>query len=634
MVKTIKRAIQNKLNSRCYKKYLAEKERQSDCYGQWYLRNEDWKMKHFPPAADESELVFFADKNGILEEKAKAVVTAFFREHPYVQLAYADEDCINENGKRYAPWFKPQWYPDTLAGFSYFGHFFAARRKLLDAAAPELWQDCLTDCDSEKCHTLLLRLTDYITKQRWILANDKRKEIASIDKVLIHQKRMSEPFSLQRKSGKLPKDARVSIIIPSKDNPKVLATCIESIRRKTLLADAQGNALWMEILVIDNGSLPENRKILSEMAKQYAFSYHYEPMPFNFSKMCNLGAERAKGDYLLFLNDDMEIIQEDWLLGLLEMAAMPHAGAVGAKLLYPDSDLIQHIGITNIKVGPVHKLLKQHDEISHYHGQNRHVYDMIGVTAACLLIAKEKFEEAGRFFEGMAVAYNDVDLNFSLYELGYYNIFRGDVALYHHESLSRGDDNLSDEKWLRLLKEKDILYTRHPSLKAFDPFYSRNLAPHSNLYLPAYLYAFEKRDYYTSVRKLKKNRVEKWENNCLVVNVEHAREEKKLEFTERDDVYWIEGWSYVLGMDNSRYARKLLLYGEAGSVYEAQVLDRYRKDVAEILPQQQNVALAGFVCRIPKDALPADTYHIAMLASDRCSGQKLLQKTEKSFTIR
>ena len=337
MVKKIKRAIQNKLNDRCYKKYLAEKERQSDCYRQWYLRNEDWKMKHFPPAADESELVFFADKNGILEEKAKAVTTAFFREHPYVQLAYADEDCIDENGKRYAPWFKPQWSPDTLAGFSYFGHFFAARRELLDAAAPELWRDCLTDCDSEKCHTLLLRLTDYITKQRWILANDKRKEIASIDKVLIHQKRMSEPFSLKRKPGKLSKDARVSIIIPSKDNPRVLATCIESIRRKTLLADAQGNALWMEILVIDNGSLPENRKILSEMAKQYAFSYHYEPMPFNFSKMCNLGAERAKGDYLLFLNDDMEIIQEDWLLGLLEMAAMPHAGAVGAKLLYPDT---------------------------------------------------------------------------------------------------------------------------------------------------------------------------------------------------------------------------------------------------------------------------------------------------------
>lgn len=258
---------------------------------------------------------------------------------------------------------------------------------------------------------------------------------------------------------------------------------------------------------------------------------------------------------------------------------------------------------------------------------------MIGVTAACLLIARDKYDQAGGLYEEMAVAYNDVELNFALYELGYYNIERCDVTLYHHESLSRGDDNLSDEKWIRLLHEKDILYTRHPSLKGFDPFYSRNLAVHSNLYLSNFMYAYEKRDYYTEVKLWKKPEPEQWENGCLTVNAEHARKEKKLEFTERDDVYWIEGWSYVLGMDNCRYKRSLLLLGSEGKIYQAAVLDRYRKDVEEILPEQQNVALTGFVCRIPKDALPADTYTVSMLASDRCSNQRLYAKTEMKFTV-
>ena len=124
-----------------------------------------------------------------------------------------------------------------------------------------------------------------------------------------------------------------------------------------------------------------------------------------------------------------------------------------------------------------------------------------------------------------------------------------------------------------------------------------------------------------------------WENGCLMVHVEHGRLERRLEITDKDEVYWIEGWSYVLGMDNCRYRRSLLLHGGKGGIYEVQVLTRYRKDVRAVLPDQTNVDLAGFVCRIPKSALPEDTYTISMLARDRCSHQKLYQKTDKSFTI-
>ena len=671
MVQKIKTLIQDKLNIACYKKYVSEVERQKDSYRQWYLREEGWKHQTYSGALEQSVvpvpmqsvvkgfereypagIVLFYDERGELEEKAAAVVAEFFAQYPFVQIAYGDEDRLDETGLRVDPWFKPQWSPDTLDSFQYFGHIFAVRAGLLAELTAEEWESCLKGRFENNCYQILLALTKKVTDKRWIKANDTPKEIAPIGKVLLHMREETQDCEraadgagsggvagndgAAESCGSAPagnsdhvKGALISAVIPSKDNPDVLETCIASLRDKTVLP----SGVSLEIIVVDNGSSGENRIRLEQLAAQYKFRYFYHPMEFNFSRMCNYGIGKSNGDYILLLNDDMEIIQSDWLVKLYEKASLPHVGAVGAKLLYPDSDVIQHIGITNIKVGPVHKLLKKHDSESHYHGQNRHVYDMIGVTAACLLISRDKYDQAGGLYEEMAVAYNDVELNFALYELGYYNIERCDVTLYHHESLSRGDDNLSDEKWIRLLHEKDILYTRHPSLKGFDPFYSRNLAVHSNLYLSNFMYAYEKRDYYTDVKLWKKPEPVQWENGCLIVNAEHARKEKKLEFTERDDVYWIEGWSYVLGMDNCRYKRSLLLLGSEGKIYQAAVLDRYRKDVEAILPEQQNVALAGFVCRIPKDALPADTYTVSMLASDRCSNQILYRKTDQTFVL-
>lgn len=655
MVRKIKKQIQQKLNNICYKQYLKERTRQEDAYRQWYLRNENWKRERYPKP--DPDIVLFADSGGVVEEQAAGLVTDFFRKHPWVRIAYGDEDCLDQDGRRYAPWFKPDWSPDTLESFSYFGHFFAVHKSLLADLAPDIWQPCLGDCDSGACRSLLLTLTKQVTDEAWIPANGDRKAIASINKVLIHMKRdrsgedgedaeATEPADEMRMPA-APCGAVISAVIPSKDNPEVLEVCISGLREKTALSvpvcegaaceaisGREGKELRLEIIVVDNGSSPENKAVIENMAQRYGFQYVYEPMPFNFSRMCNLGAERAEGDFLLLLNDDMEIVEPLWLLRLLERARLPHVGAVGAKLLYPDSDLIQHVGITNLKVGPAHKLLKMHDEKSYYHGQNRHMYDMIGVTAACLLVEKRKYEEAGRLYEGMAVAYNDVDFCFALYELGYYNVLRNDVVLFHHESLSRGDDNLSDEKWIRLLQEKEILYQRHPSLRGYDPFYSRNLAGISNIYNADFMYAFEMGNCYVKVKPWKRQEPLQWGNECLIVNVEHGRLERKLELTDRDEVYWIEGWSYVLGMDNCRYRRSILLLGEKGGIYEAEVMSRYRKDVTAVLPGQVNVDLAGFVCRIPAGALPADTYTISMLAKDRCSNQKLYRKTDRRFTLR
>ena len=419
---------------------------------------------------------------------------------------------------------------------------------------------------------------------------------------------------------------RVSVIIPSKDNVDVLTTCLKSLAEKTEYPN-------YEIILVDNGSCAENQKRIMALKESIGFEYIYEPMDFNFSKMCNLGVANSKGDYILLLNDDMEIISSDWLSVMVGQASLPHVGAVGAKLLYPDTDLIQHAGITNLWVGPAHKLLKEHDNTDYYYGRNVLPYDMIGVTAACLLVSKNKYFEAGGFCEKIAISYNDVDFCFSLYDCGYYNVIRNDVVLYHHESVSRGDDALSEEKWDRLLHEKDICYGRHPSIKGKDPFYSPNLAGFKHKYFCSFLYPYEQRLSFNKPLSFNREIKEEWHNNCLTVTIEHVRLERKLDLEDEKDVYWIEGWAYVLGMDSSRYEKKLLLTDEVGQTISVVPFERYRPDVVEILPEQTNVALSGFSCRIKREDLKAGEYRIAIFLKDTCSRQRLYKECDERLVV-
>ena len=145
------------------------------------------------------------------------------------------------------------------------------------------------------------------------------------------------------------------------------------------------------------------------------------------------------------MNDDIEIIEESWLDRMVGQALQPHTGAVGARLWYAGSERIQHAGITNLPIGPSHKLITFLDDRDYYYGHNRVSYDMAGVTGACLLVAKDRYEQVGGMDETMAVSYNDVDLCFKLLEAGYYNVLRNDAVLYHHESLSRGLDEQDGE---------------------------------------------------------------------------------------------------------------------------------------------------------------------------------------------
>ena len=458
------------------------------------------------------------------------------------------------------------------------------------------------------------------------VSKKQSSEIINAENTICENANTENTIAKNMVSGKMNGFPLVSVIIPSKDNVDVLATCLKSLTEKTKYPN-------YEIILVDNGSSAENQKRIAALKESINFEYIFEPMDFNFSKMCNLGVTNSKGDYILLLNDDMEIISSDWLSVMVGQASLPHVGAVGAKLLYPDTDLIQHAGITNLWVGPAHKLLKEHDNTDYYYGRNVLPYDMIGVTAACLLVSRNKYFEAGGFCEKIAISYNDVDFCFSLYDCGYYNVIRNDVVLYHHESVSRGDDALSEEKWDRLLHEKDICYGRHPSIKGKDPFYSPNLAGFKHKYFCSFLYPYEQRLSFNKPLSFNREIKEEWHNNCLTVTIEHVRLERKLDLEDEKDVYWIEGWAYVLGMDSARYEKTILLTDQAGKVFSVVPFERYRPDVVDILPEQTNVALSGFSCRIKREDLTAGEYKIAIFLKDTCSRQRLYKECDERLVV-
>ena len=179
----------------------------------------------------------------------------------------------------------------------------------------------------------------------------------------------------------------------------------------------------------------------------------------------------------MFLNDDTEVISPDWLDLLGGYAQLPHSGAIGAKLLYPGGNNVQHAGVLNLESGPRHAFLNLDGDTPGYYMRNLLEYNWLAVTGACLMLDAEKFNKIGGFNENFPVAYNDVDLCMRLCDAGFYNTVCQAVRLTHHESVSRGYDSIDSGKIKRLQKELNRLYKAHPKYFQRDPFFSPNLHP-------------------------------------------------------------------------------------------------------------------------------------------------------------
>ena len=603
-------------------------------------------------------------------------------------------DTTKQEPKHYAPWFKPCWSPDTLLEFYYFGSYAAVRteelkrvtwlrernplKNIYDAAlqmtlvhgkkavlADGIYYHKLETedknanlTDGNPKENAESRLTEesvnhhsekYAKSMTHVENPENEKPEYGICKIKLGTEAelpgFQEDFADIKKNcyGRMGLQSitytdkyhfthihpvsdgrKVSILIPSKDHPEVLKRCISSIRSKTEYSD-------YEILVVDNGSSSEEKEKYQQLSKEYQFSYFFEPMEFNFSALCNFLAEKAKGDYLLFLNDDMEIRQENWLRLMTAGAALSHVGAVGAKLYYPDGNLLQHAGITNLTEGPVHKLQGQDDAVSYYYGVNRTNRDMIGVTAACLMITKEKFHRIGGFAAQLAVAYNDVDLNFRLLQNGYFNLLLNDVVLIHYESLSRGDDMADAHKLQRLRKENKLLYDRNSGFSLWDPFYSSFLTGMSSDYEVGY--SFENRNL-QPVSELKKchfSLPEEKRNETLVIQTDHAEKERPCS-VRQGEFYLIDLHAHVRGLDNADYKFQMFLKAK-DKLLEVPYARRYREDVVRILRDQMHVEMSGFAARLPRDLLEEGSYEIWMKARSLTSRQVLWNKAEKVLVV-
>ncbi|MDY0189352.1 MAG: glycosyltransferase [Desulfuromonas sp.] len=412
------------------------------------------------------------------------------REDP--DYVYSDEDKIDRDGFFTEPHFKPDWSPDTMMSTMYTCHVSCIKRSFLNDIG-----GLRSSCDGCQDWDMVLRLSEktrrisHVAKvlYHWrIIPGSTAEDLAAKSYVLEASKRVRlEALERRGLSGTLETIEQVpgyfrvnyalqgtpliSIIVPTRDNEPVLRCCLESLRGMSSYHN-------YEIIIVDNGSVsPASISLLDEILSWENVTVLHHDAPFNFSELNNLGAANAKGELLLFLNDDTEILTTDWLERLGGYGQLAHVGAVGAKLLYPGGDELQHAGILNLDDGPVHAFLRQAADNPGYFMRNLLEYNWLAVTGACMMVARSKFKQIGGFDETLPIAYNDVELCMRLYEAGYYNVVCPAVRLIHHESLSRGLDHHDEQKLSRLQSDKNRLAQLHPQFFQHDPFYNTNLHP-------------------------------------------------------------------------------------------------------------------------------------------------------------
>jgi GT2 family glycosyltransferase len=409
-------------------------------------------------------------------------------------FVYSDEDKIAPDGSFTQPFFKPDWSPDTMMSTMFTCHVMCVRRSLLEVVG-----GLRKEFDGAQDYDFVLRLVEHT------------KRISHLPKVLYHWRiipasiaadlnakpyaidaaRLAREAALKRRGlqgilepvAQMPGYFRVrynmigtplvSIIIPSKNNAAVLRRCVESIQDLSTYRN-------FEIVIMDNGSTHVDAvRTLRYFAAQDGIRVVPHNQPFNYSELNNIGVRHSQGDILLFLNDDTEVLSPDWLERMVGYAQLDHVGAVGAKLLYPNTRRVQHNGVLNLAAGPGHAFIHDDADSPGYFMRNLLEWNWLAVTGACLMVERRKFETVGGFDEKLPIAYNDVKLCFDLIDHGYYNVVCPVVELTHHESLTRGADELTPEKRARCMRDMELLYRLSPHHFMRDPFHNPNLHPSS-----------------------------------------------------------------------------------------------------------------------------------------------------------
>lgn len=438
----------------------------------------------------QGEFIALLDNDDELPPYALYELIKCINNNPDADLIYSDEDKIDEKGNRSDPHFKPDWSPDMLLSSNYISHLGVYRKSIVDSIG-----GFRPGYEGAQDYDLVLRFTEltdniyhlpkilyhwrmiegstalsgnsknyaYIAGQKALEdAINRRKYRAHIEEIpgIPYYNVVFEPVD----------NDFISIIIPTRDKPDLVRTCVDSIINITSYKN-------YEIIIVDNGSVEtETLKLFEDYEARYSnIRVLTLDIPFNFSRLNNEAAKIAKGNLLLFLNNDIEIIQADWLNRMAGRASCKTTGAVGAKLLYPDNT-IQHAGIVMGMggiAGHIFSTLGRYE--NGYFARLKINCNYSAVTGACLMIRKDIFCKLNGFEEQLAVAYNDVDLCLRAAQAGFMNIYCADVELYHYESISRGREDESKERQQRFNQESDYMMKKWGEIINNDPLYNPNL---------------------------------------------------------------------------------------------------------------------------------------------------------------
>jgi GT2 family glycosyltransferase len=400
----------------------------------------------------------FLDHDDELAPDALYHVVKTINEKPAAKIIYSDEDKIDAEGYRYDPHFKPDWNPDLLYSQNYISHLCVYNSQLIKNVS-----GFRKGYEGSQDHDLLLRCVDLV----------KPDQIVHIPKVLYHWRSVNGSTALAATEknyttkaglkaledyfgskntaakvmvGMLPNTykidyaipephPKVSLIIPTRNQYRILSKCLDSILEKTRYPN-------FEILIINNKTTDSESldyfRVIKQHPKIRIIDYDN---PFNFSSINNFAIKHASGTIVGLLNNDIEVISPDWLCEMLKQVCRPEIGCVGAKLYYPDGK-IQHAGVI-LGIGGVaghsHKYFNR-DEHG-YFSRLKIIQNISAVTAACLLVRKEVYQEVCGLNERLTVAFNDVDFCLKVREAGYRNLWTPYAELYHHESISRGHED-------------------------------------------------------------------------------------------------------------------------------------------------------------------------------------------------
>ena len=409
--------------------------------------------------------VAFLDHDDELAPCALSTVARAIEANEGVDVLYSDEDKIDERGERFDPLFKPDWSPDLLLSFAYLCHLTVIQRQLVEDLG-----GLRSEFDGSQDYDLSLRATeraDSIVHIPEILyhwralagsaASDTTTSVAkpwayeagrlAIADALARRGEAGEVTSLEHFPGRyhvrraIAARPRVSVIIPFRDEPALLATCATSLRNDPGYDN-------FELVLVDNGSeLPETQALLDRLSTQPNVRVIEAPGPFNWATINNDAARTTTGDLLLFMNNDIEARKPGWLDALVGHAQRPEVGAVGARLVYPDG-AIQHAGVV-IGLGGIagHVLRGLPADHAGYNSMAIQTRNCSVVTGAAMMTRRDLFEAVGGFDKHLPVAFNDVDYCLKLREQGYLVVYTPLAELVHHESRSRGHtDDLDESK--------------------------------------------------------------------------------------------------------------------------------------------------------------------------------------------